>query len=40
MATWLANECIGLDEDGYGALLSEATFTCTRVSTILDQLAV
>ncbi|KAL2789089.1 pyridoxal-dependent decarboxylase conserved domain protein [Aspergillus keveii] len=32
MATWLANECIGLDEDGYGALLSEATFTCTRLA--------
>ncbi|KAL5000011.1 pyridoxal-dependent decarboxylase conserved domain protein [Aspergillus recurvatus] len=32
MATWLANECIGLDENGYGALLSEATFTCTRLA--------
>ncbi|KAL4767519.1 pyridoxal-dependent decarboxylase conserved domain protein [Aspergillus nidulans var. acristatus] len=32
MATWLANECIGLDQDGYGALLSEATFTCTRLA--------
>ncbi|RDW92952.1 uncharacterized protein DSM5745_00274 [Aspergillus mulundensis] len=32
MATWLANECIGLDQNGYGALLSEATFTCTRLA--------
>ncbi|KAL3465417.1 pyridoxal-dependent decarboxylase conserved domain protein [Aspergillus heterothallicus] len=32
MATWLANECIGLDQDGYGALLSEATFTATRLA--------
>ncbi|KAI9373196.1 pyridoxal-dependent decarboxylase conserved domain protein [Aspergillus egyptiacus] len=32
MATWLSNQCIGLDETGYGALLSEATFTCTRLA--------
>ncbi|KAL4884024.1 pyridoxal-dependent decarboxylase conserved domain protein [Aspergillus karnatakaensis] len=32
MAIWLANECIGLDQNGYGALLSEATFTCTRLA--------
>ncbi|KAL4904298.1 hypothetical protein BDW74DRAFT_185623 [Aspergillus multicolor] len=32
MATWLANECIGLDQNGYGSLLSEATFTCVRLA--------
>ncbi|KAL4924073.1 uncharacterized protein BDV17DRAFT_295795 [Aspergillus undulatus] len=32
MATWLANECIGLNQNGYGALLSEATFTSTRLA--------
>ena len=32
MSTWLANECIGLDQDGFGQLLSEVTFTCSRFS--------
>ncbi|KAL4967037.1 pyridoxal phosphate-dependent decarboxylase family protein [Aspergillus stella-maris] len=32
MATWLAHECIGLNQNGYGALLSEATFTSTRLA--------
>jgi hypothetical protein len=31
MSTWLSNQCIGLNQEGYGALLSEATFTSTRV---------
>ncbi|KAL4947125.1 pyridoxal phosphate-dependent transferase [Aspergillus filifer] len=32
MATWLAHGCIGLNQNGYGALLSEATFTSTRLA--------
>lgn len=32
MATWLSNQCIGLNQMGYGALLSEACFTSARVS--------
>ena len=33
MATWLSNEIVGLHPGGYGALLSEVTFTCSRVSS-------
>ncbi|KAK2748783.1 hypothetical protein FQN57_000364 [Myotisia sp. PD_48] len=32
MSTWLSNKCIGLNPTGYGALLSEVSFTCTRFS--------
>ncbi|KAF7588521.1 hypothetical protein BBP40_005548 [Aspergillus hancockii] len=32
MSVWLSNKCIGLNPDGYGALLSEVSFTCTRLS--------
>jgi len=32
MSTWLSNKCIGMGPEGYGALLSEVTFTCSRVS--------
>jgi len=32
MSTWLSNKCIGMGPDGYGALLGEVTFTCSRVS--------
>lgn len=32
MSTWLSNATIGLTPDGYGALLGEVTFTCSRVS--------
>lgn len=32
MSTWLSNQCIGLGENGYGALLKEASFTSARVS--------
>ena len=32
MATWFSNKCIGLGPDGYGKLLSEVTFTCSRMS--------
>lgn len=32
MATWFSNVCIGLGPDGYGQLLSEVTFTCSRLS--------
>lgn len=31
MATWLSNQCIGLHPQGYGALLSEACFSSSRV---------
>ncbi|KAG6358563.1 hypothetical protein INS49_012080 [Diaporthe citri] len=32
VSTYLANSCIGLNPDGYGALLGEVTFTCSRLS--------
>lgn len=32
MSTWLANACIGLGPEGYGKLLGEVTFTCSRLS--------
>ena len=32
MATWFSNACIGLGPGGYGKLLSEVTFTCSRLS--------
>lgn len=32
MAAWFSNKCIGLGPDGYGKLLSEVTFTCSRMS--------
>ncbi|KAB8237316.1 hypothetical protein ETB97_007633 [Aspergillus alliaceus] len=32
MSTWLSNKCIGLNPEGYGALLSEVSYTCTRLS--------
>lgn len=32
MSTWFSNACIGLGPDGYGKLLSEVTFTCSRLS--------
>ncbi|KAL1870867.1 hypothetical protein Daus18300_004956 [Diaporthe australafricana] len=32
MSTYLANSCIGLNPEGYGALLGEVTFTCSRLS--------
>lgn len=31
MGTWLSNQTIGLDENGYGRLLGEAAFTSARV---------
>lgn len=34
MSTWLANKTIGLNPEGYGALLGEVTWTCTRVTMI------
>ncbi|CZS94233.1 uncharacterized protein RAG0_04293 [Rhynchosporium agropyri] len=30
MSTWLSNKCIGMGPNGYGALLGEVTFTCSR----------
>ncbi|KAL8827771.1 MAG: hypothetical protein Q9170_006883, partial [Blastenia crenularia] len=32
MSTWLANRCIGMDTNGYGALLGEVCFTISRLS--------
>ncbi|KAL8682657.1 MAG: hypothetical protein Q9186_001344 [Xanthomendoza sp. 1 TL-2023] len=32
MSTWLANRCIGMGVDGYGALLAEVCFTTSRLS--------
>lgn len=32
MSTWFSNACIGLGPNGYGALLGEVTFTCSRLS--------
>jgi len=32
VSTFLSNKCIGLEPEGYGALLGEVTFTCSRVS--------
>ncbi|KAM7198694.1 Pyridoxal phosphate-dependent transferase [Naviculisporaceae sp. PSN 640] len=34
VATWLSNRCIGLNQKGYGALLSEACFTSSRFSAL------
>ncbi|KAF5492470.1 putative L-tyrosine/L-aspartate decarboxylase [Colletotrichum siamense] len=32
MSAWLSNKTIGLTQEGYGALLGEVTWTCTRLS--------
>lgn len=32
VATWLTHKTLGLHQDGYGRLLGEAVFTCTKVS--------
>lgn len=32
MSTWFSNACIGMGPNGYGKLLSEVTFTCSRLS--------
>lgn len=32
MSIWFSNACIGLGPDGYGKLLGEVTFTCSRFS--------
>ncbi|KAK4225958.1 pyridoxal phosphate-dependent transferase [Podospora fimiseda] len=34
VSTWLSNKCVGLDQNGYGALLSEACFTSARISAL------
>ncbi len=31
VATWLTHKTLGLEVDGYGRLLGEAIFTCTKV---------
>ena len=32
MSTWFSNVCIGVGPDGYGKLLGEVSFTCSRLS--------
>ncbi|KAI3338448.1 pyridoxal-dependent decarboxylase domain-containing protein [Ustulina deusta] len=32
MSAWLSNKTIGLNQEGYGSLLGEVTWTCTRLS--------
>ncbi|VUC26346.1 unnamed protein product [Clonostachys rosea] len=32
VSTWLSNKTIGLTQDGYGSLLGEVTWTCTRLA--------
>ena len=32
MATWLSNKCIGMDPQGYGALMGEVCFSISRLS--------
>ncbi|RWA14500.1 hypothetical protein EKO27_g597 [Xylaria grammica] len=32
VSAWLANKTIGLNQEGYGSLLGEVTWTCTRLS--------
>ncbi|KAI1110545.1 pyridoxal-dependent decarboxylase domain-containing protein [Nemania sp. NC0429] len=32
VSTWLSNKTIGLTQEGYGSLLGEVTWTCTRLS--------
>ncbi|EKG20154.1 Pyridoxal phosphate-dependent decarboxylase [Macrophomina phaseolina MS6] len=32
VSTYMANQCIGLNPEGYGALLGEATFSSSRIS--------
>lgn len=32
VSTWLSNKTIGLNQEGYGSLLAEVTWTCTRLS--------
>lgn len=39
MSVWLSNKCIGMGPDGYGALLGEVTFTCSRVSSVIPSLS-
>ncbi|KAK0716870.1 pyridoxal phosphate-dependent transferase [Lasiosphaeria miniovina] len=34
VSTWLSHQCIGLDQKGYGARLSEACFTSSRFSAL------
>ena len=31
VSTFLSNKCIGLEPSGYGSLLGEVTFSCSRV---------
>ncbi|KAK3347118.1 pyridoxal-dependent decarboxylase domain protein [Lasiosphaeria hispida] len=39
VSTWLSNQCLGLNQQGYGALLSEACFTSSRFSALWAALA-
>ncbi|KAK4165537.1 pyridoxal phosphate-dependent transferase [Cladorrhinum sp. PSN259] len=40
MSTYLSNQCVGLDQNGYGALLSEACFTSSKLSALWAALTV
>ncbi|KAK4207527.1 pyridoxal phosphate-dependent transferase [Rhypophila decipiens] len=39
VATWLSNRCIGLDQQGYGALLSEACIASSRFAALWASLS-
>ncbi|UQC81238.1 uncharacterized protein CLUP02_06724 [Colletotrichum lupini] len=38
VATWLTHQSLGLDQEGYGRLLGEAIFSCTKVGSTLNSL--
>lgn len=38
VATWLTHQSLGLDQEGYGRLLGEAIFSCTKVCSTLTSL--
>ena len=33
MSAWLSSKCIGMNPEGYGALLGEVTWSCSKVSS-------
>lgn len=40
VATWLTHKSLGLDQEGYGRLLGEAIFSCTKVCSALSPLRI
>lgn len=40
VATWLTHQSLGLDKEGYGRLLGEAIFSCTKVCLGLPSLLI